>query len=151
VRAAEARDGASKASPVVLGVAPDEVSGPVEFAFAEAQRRGVPLLAVRSWMYPQTLPGEVVVPPKEEAEIKRRQNAELDAALAAVRTSFPDVPVVTEVGLAEPEAALVEASRDGCLLIVGARRRRGRFSLPLGKVTQRVLHHAYCPVVVVPV
>jgi nucleotide-binding universal stress UspA family protein len=151
VPAAVTGEGLAEAGPVVLGVAPDEVPGPVEFAFAEARLRGVPVRAVRTWRYPQTFPGEAVVPPQEEAEINRRESEELEGVLAAARTSFPAVPVVTEVVLNEPEAALVEASREACLVVVGARRRRGRHALPLGKVTQRVLHHARCPVVVVPV
>ncbi|MGW7001992.1 universal stress protein [Streptomyces sp. NPDC054933] len=145
------RSTASATGPVVVGVAPDEARGPVEFSFAEAERRGVPLRAVRTWLYPQSLPGHVAVPPHETAERARGEGEELEAVLAPVRESFPDVPVETEVRLAEPEAALVEASREASLVVVGARRHRGRFGLPFGRVTRRVLHHAHCPVVVVPV
>ncbi|GAA1899290.1 universal stress protein [Streptantibioticus ferralitis] len=145
------RSTGSAAGPVVVGVAPDEARGPLEFAFVEAERRGVPLHAVRTWLHPQALPGQAVVPPHETAERDRGEGEELDALLAPVRESFPDVPVETEARLAEPEAALVEASRAASLVVVGARRHRGRFGLPFGRVTRRVLHHAHCPVVVVPV
>jgi nucleotide-binding universal stress UspA family protein len=137
--------------PVVVGVASDEDSAPVDFAFAEAERRGVALQAIRVWMAPQVYPGHMAVPPDEEAERNLKEGEELQAALAAGRRAFPEVPVATAVGLDEPEAALVSASEQAGLVVVGARRSRGTFPLPLGLVTGRVLHHAHCPVTVVPV
>ncbi|WP_269858254.1 universal stress protein [Streptomyces sp. RPT161] len=144
------RTTASGEGPLVVGVAPDEPQEPVEFAFAEAERRDVPVRAVRGWLYPQTLPGHVVVPALEAVERDRAERKEVTALLAPVRERFPTVAVRIEVGLAEPEAALVDASGEASLVVVGARRNRGRFGLPLGPVTRRVLHHARCPVVVVP-
>ncbi|MCQ4041287.1 universal stress protein [Streptantibioticus rubrisoli] len=144
------RTAASGSGPVVVGVAPDERREPVEFAFAEAERRGVPVRAVRGWLDPQTPPGHTV-PPAEVVERDRAEREELATVLAPVREAFPSVAVRIEVGPVEPEAALVDASWDTSLLVVGARRHRGRFALPLGRVTRRALHHARCPVAVVPV
>jgi nucleotide-binding universal stress UspA family protein len=45
---------------------------------------------------------------------------------------------------------LLEASHGADLLVVGARRRPGHFGLQLGLVAHTVLHHAACPVAVVP-
>ena len=49
---------------------------------------------------------------------------------------------------------LVKASRDGDLLVVGARGGAQSGGLaqytPLGSVSNKVLHHSRCPVVVVP-
>lgn len=137
--------------PVVLGLGPGEAQEPVEFAFAEAEHRAVPLRAVRAWLYPQVVPGHMVVPPDEAAEQNQLASEDIEHALAPGRKSRPNVPVTTWVGLGEPEAALVEASHDASLLVVGARRHRGRFAMPLGPVARRVLHHAACPVTVVPV
>ncbi|QMU77037.1 universal stress protein [Streptacidiphilus sp. PB12-B1b] len=142
---------APEQGPVVVGVASDEDAAPVEFAFAEAERRGAPVHAIRTWMAPQVYPGHMAVPPDEEAERNLREAEELEAALAAARKAYPEVPVATAVGLDEPEAALVAASEPAGLVVVGARRHRGVLALPLGRVTSRVLHHAHCPVVVVPV
>ncbi len=145
------RASATGSGPVVVGVAPDEPREPVEFAFAEAERRGVPVRAVRGWLDPQPLPGHVVPPPREVAERDQAEREDLAAVLVPVRESFPTVPVRIEVGLAEPESLLVDASGQASLLVVGARRHRGRFALPLGRVARRALHHARCPAVVVPV
>jgi nucleotide-binding universal stress UspA family protein len=142
--------GTAMSRPVVVGVASDETAACVDFAFAEAQMRGVPLLAVRSWMAPQAIPGHMVATPREKADRARDETAQLESALAAGRAEYPGVSVTTSVALSEPEALLVTASRDSCMVVVASRRRRSRFAPPVGRVTHRVLHHAQAPVVVVP-
>jgi nucleotide-binding universal stress UspA family protein len=136
---------------VVVGIAPDEAYGPVEFAFTQAQRHGAEVLAVRTSLYPQTIPGSITVPPDEAQEVTARETAEVEELLATARKAFPDVPVRVETGLGPAEAALVEASKGADLVVVGSRRHRRRFALPIGTVTTRVLHHAHCPVAVIPV
>jgi nucleotide-binding universal stress UspA family protein len=137
--------------PVVLGIAQDEAPGPVDFAFGEARRRGTNVLAVRRWVYPQSFPGHIAVSPEEEQRENAQAAAEVEECLAAARQAYPDVAVRVETGLGVPEEALVEASRSASLVVVGSRRHRRRFTLPVGLVTGRVLHHAQCPVAVVPV
>ncbi|TDT97351.1 nucleotide-binding universal stress UspA family protein [Streptomyces sp. 846.5] len=146
VRAAEVPHGAD----VVLGAAPDETDAPIDFAFGEAQRRGVPLRVIRTWMYPQSYPGIVVVPPLDRIRRDRAESMELTEVLARAHKEFPDVEVVQQVTMDEPEGALVEASAGTALVVIGAQRRKHPFALPLGHVAQRVLHHAHCPVAVVP-
>lgn len=45
---------------------------------------------------------------------------------------------------------LPDASAEAALLVVGARRPHGRVASRIGRVTHAVLHHAACPVAVVP-
>ena len=146
VRAAEAQHHGA----VVLGAAPGEVDAPIEFAFAEAERRGVPLRVIRTWMYPQSYPGFIVVPPQDRAQRDRAEGTDLTEVLARGRKAFPGVEVVQEVTLDEPEGALVDASATAGLIVIGAQRRKHPFAMPMGHVVQRVLHHAHCPVAVVP-
>ncbi|MFF1370044.1 universal stress protein [Streptomyces virginiae] len=45
---------------------------------------------------------------------------------------------------------LVEASRHADLLVMGGRRSPGYLGRTLGRVTHSLLHHAYCPVELIP-
>ena len=49
-----------------------------------------------------------------------------------------------------PAKALLDAASGADMLVVGSRGRGGFQGLLLGSVSQQVLHHAKCPVVVIP-
>lgn len=66
-------------------------------------------------------------------------------------TSGRDVPPVeVEVVAGHPAAALVERSAGATLVVVGSRGAGGFSRLLLGSVSTAVVHHAHCPVLVVP-
>jgi nucleotide-binding universal stress UspA family protein len=81
---------------------------------------------------------------------RRHAGGVLDNALAPMGEEYPDVPVHRKVVAGSARQALLVAARDADLLVVGARRRQGQVGLQLGLVNHGVLHHAPCPVVVVP-
>jgi nucleotide-binding universal stress UspA family protein len=97
-----------------------------------------------------------VAVPADEAllESSRRAAAELVAnAATELGVSQPASVTVRAVnGIAAAE--LIEASRDADLVVVGARggAHAGGLAghMPIGSVSNKVLHHAECPVVVVP-
>jgi len=60
------------------------------------------------------------------------------------------VPVIRQVVEGLARQALLDAASRGDLLVVGARRRHGHVGLQLGLVNHAVLHHAPCPIAVVP-
>jgi len=63
-------------------------------------------------------------------------------------TQPPQVSVRAVSGFAARE--LIEASRNSDLLVVGSRGGGGFSRLMLGSVSSQIVHHAACPVVVVP-
>ncbi|MFG3551723.1 universal stress protein [Streptomyces sp. NPDC047725] len=132
---------------VVVGVGEGaDDTAVVRFAAEEAQRRGVPLAAVRAWRVPAHESAESTPATGEPARTYERRAAEaLDAALADVP---PEVQVHRHTVEGHARGVLEAASREADLLVVGTRRHRGQYGLQLGRVTLAVLHHAACPVAV---
>jgi nucleotide-binding universal stress UspA family protein len=96
--------------------------------------------------------GNPIVYPEDRAEqVEARQAAEKAVAGAAGRlgrSSPSPVTVLSFSGNAAHE--LIEASRDADLVVVGARGGGGFASLIMGSTSSQVVHHAHCPVVVMP-
>ncbi|MFD5949146.1 universal stress protein [Streptomyces collinus] len=137
---------------VVVGV-PDEPadSVAVRFAFREAARRGVPLEAVRAWCLPADEAADHAPFTGEPVEVHRQRAVEaLESGLREPAGELPWVEVRRRVVEGPARAALLDASADAALLVVGARHHHGRFGPRIGRVTHAVLHHAACPVAVVP-
>ncbi|SEL51918.1 universal stress protein [Streptacidiphilus jiangxiensis] len=137
---------AAPEAPVVVGVA-REVTEPLAFAFAEAELRGAPLIAVRSWALANPY---VVASPEAVTEIEADEDRELRSLVDVVHRRHPSVEVGTRVEFATAEAALIEAAKGAGLVVLGRHRRHMRYGLPLGRVPHRVLHLSDLPVVVVP-
>ena len=96
-----------------------------------------------------TVDGEYVTGrfPTVAAERERR----LDELLAPWREKFPAVPLSRQMFPASPSRILVDSSRSAGLVVLGGRiRATGHDGLRIGALAHTVLHHAYCPVVIVP-
>jgi nucleotide-binding universal stress UspA family protein len=127
---------------VVAGVSgTDQDAAVLAFAFDEAQRRGAALKVILCWHPP--LANEKLPPPD-------RAHAWLSEALAGWRQQYPDVEVHATVLHAHPADALVNAALSQELLVVGRREKRVRLGHVMGSVSLAVLHHATCPVALVP-
>jgi nucleotide-binding universal stress UspA family protein len=120
----------------------------VRFAAREAVLRDAALVAMMSvhmpdlaWIDPYAI--------REHPEAGHLERAEdkLRSILAAIDTAGADVePVVST----EPApAALVAASTDAELLVVGSRGRGGFRGMVMGSVSLQCVLHAHCPVTVV--
>jgi nucleotide-binding universal stress UspA family protein len=93
----------------------------------------------------------VAAPGDEERVAEARKAAE--AAVAAIASKMGDgrpesVSVIAVSGFTVE--TLLDAAKDGDLLVVGSRGGGGFSALVLGSVSSQVVHHAKCPVVVVP-
>ncbi|MFD2685490.1 universal stress protein [Streptomyces phyllanthi] len=141
------------AAPVVVGFdAHHPVGEAADFAFSAAEARGAPLWAVRAWALPadSVSPRTLVVTEEDRATWEDQEVQQLSDALRAWREKYPDVTVRSDVVLLHPAQALLNASREADLLVVGRRIDPQAAEGRLGPVTHAVLHHARCPVAVVP-
>ncbi|MFJ7587509.1 universal stress protein [Streptomyces sp. NPDC097617] len=74
----------------------------------------------------------------------------VESSLEPWREKFPAVEVTDSIGVESPAKTVVRSAEDAGLLVVGRRRRRPALAPRLGPVAQAALHHARCPVAVVP-
>ncbi|MFE1922102.1 universal stress protein [Streptomyces asoensis] len=118
----------------------------VRFAFREAQARGCTLDVVRAWRRP--VHEDAGDPATGESE--ERASAVLDALVRDAGAERPGVRVRTATVEGPAHTVLVHRSAAADLVVVGARRRHGHPGLQLGRVSHTLLHHAHCPVAVVP-
>ncbi|MDI3385379.1 universal stress protein [Streptomyces sp. B-S-A8] len=143
--------------PVVLGLEPEETGdAAIEFAFAEAARKGARLEVVTTYSVPLstlTVVGPYVTGtdgdgrPEIEAELYEAQRRRLEASVSG----HPDAEVTCVVAPADAAGRLVVASQTAGLLVVGRHRRRlSADSFLVGSAANAVLLHAHCPVAVVP-
>ncbi|MEU5613876.1 universal stress protein [Streptomyces sparsogenes] len=147
----EARTPEARERDVVVGLS---LHGPqdnlLEFAYVTAFTRGVPLRAVHG----TGLPVQAFVPwgvdPGIAKELAGKAQRELDEVLRPWREKFPRVRVIDEVRLESPAQAVVRAAAGSGLLVIGRRRHRAALAPRLGPVVQAAVHHATCPVAVVP-
>lgn len=147
--------GGRSTGPVVVGVDGSAANaGAVDFAFEAAAMRDSALLAVHSyttWNTEVPIPDDPTQPYAAKPGALEDQEERLLAETLAGRTAkYPDVVVEPRSGRGPVRETLIEASRDAGLIVVGSRGRGGFTGMLLGSVSQAVLHHAHCPVVVVP-
>lgn len=137
---------------VVVGVDGSPANDPaVGFAFEEADRRGAPLLALHAWKTPvSTGPGDMLPLAYDPDDVRADESRVLAEALAGWQEQFPGVVVQRGLPLGGSRKALIEASDSAQLVVVGSRGRGGFTGLLLGSVSHAVLHHAACPVALVP-
>ncbi|MFJ7587522.1 universal stress protein [Streptomyces sp. NPDC097617] len=122
------------------------------YAAREAELRKGRLRLLHVWNVMQSV-GEVVSMLDGLSEIARKHEEALQAVTDAVRGEFPDLEVCSDAEKSMSVAGiLVEASRHADLLVMGGRRVPDSLGIGrnLGRATHRVLHHAHCPVLLIP-
>ena len=143
---------------IVVGVDGSDASrDALRWAAEEARLRSAPLVAVHAWSFvpaqPIGDPGMLAVP---AGDLAGQLGAEGDAAQIGLDQAVEDAlgadsDIELERRLAEGDAgeALVAASKDAQLVVVGSHGRSGFKAALLGSVSRHVVDHAACPVVVV--
>jgi len=135
---------------IVVGVDGSELSdAALTFAFEAAAARGVPLVAVHTWLDVNMAGAWAVLPETIDWDWLQKEEENLLAErLVAWREKFPQVEVRPLVARDRPDRALLEHATGAQLIVVGSRGRGAFTGMGLGSVSQSLLHHAECPVAV---
>jgi len=118
------------------------------WAHRQAELTGAELVVVTAWSYPAasypTLTGYVPMPVGLDLEAESRTALE-----TVVKEAIGDVPVTLVVAEGHPANVVVDVARGASLVVVGSRGHGGFVGAMLGSVSQLIVTHAPCPVVVV--
>jgi nucleotide-binding universal stress UspA family protein len=140
-----------------LDVIGDPATGPevLEFAFEEAARRHADLYAFHAWEDPTLLYayGAQIFTHEQHVAALKLGRERLEAALAPWKQLHPEVKVSAEVLAGLPAKLLVESTDLVDLVVIGGRvhgTHGGRDGMRVGAIAHTVLHHAHCPVAIVP-
>jgi nucleotide-binding universal stress UspA family protein len=114
----------------------------LRYAFDAAILRQALVRVIFAWCPPE---GRYAVLEVGELALAVRQEAH--RIVAPWRERYPDIAVAEDTLRDHPVKALVEASADADLAVVAA---CGHTGLRLGSVSHGLIHHAHCPVAVVP-
>ncbi|MEU2391266.1 universal stress protein [Streptomyces sp. NPDC007369] len=132
---------------------PEDSHDVLGFAFEAAAARGASVRAVRAWDLPSIYaysPGSMWISDQDGGLVQYEQAA-LRRALEPWREKYPGVPVAEHVELGTAGQVLLSAAEGSAsLLVVGRRTRKGPVGSRIGSAAHAVLHHARCPVAVVP-
>ncbi len=149
-------DASSGAGRIVVGVDGSEGSlAALVWAVAEAKLRGVRVHAVLAWQPPEFYPAPNGWTPRRGPSGESAHQL-ADAALAEVTghgeaaVAGQGVKISCEALEGHPAQILVLSAEGAAMVVVGSRGHGGFVGVLLGSVSQHVVAHADCPVVVIP-
>jgi nucleotide-binding universal stress UspA family protein len=120
----------------------------VEFAFAEAEIRQVPVHAVRAWIEEDWRAPLAGLDGDGYQRMREQQGQLLDSVVEDVSRRHPNVGVVTELSSQTVSGALLQAAEQADLLIVGCRYSADDKFPRVGPITSWLMQRSPCPVVV---
>jgi nucleotide-binding universal stress UspA family protein len=136
---------------IVVGVDGSDTSQrALEWALEAGRVHEATVEVVHAWAFPY-MTGEpfaaAAFDPTPLADAARRT---IDAAVESADTSGLPAPVTRTLMNGGAAASILEVARAADLVVVGSRGLGGFTGLVLGSVSHHVVHHAPCPVIVVP-
>lgn len=134
---------------IVVGVdGSDGADAALEWALDEGRLRGAELDVIHAfYLFPDLTEAAVLT---DEPDMVAQAEELLRKAVEPAVATRPGLTVQTRAVQGPVARTLLDAAADADLLVVGSRGRGGFAGLLLGSVSQQCVHHAPCPVVVVP-
>jgi nucleotide-binding universal stress UspA family protein len=141
-------------SDVIVGIdGSHNSSQALDWAMKEAALRGADLTVITVNSVPMAYWSRQPAPlPGDDAKVEEIRHAAQDAVDKAAAALGDQQPKSVKVAAVNgfPAQVLIETSRGADLMVVGSRGGGGFGELFLGSICSQVVHHAKCPVVVVP-
>ncbi|WNV84795.1 universal stress protein [Umezawaea sp. Da 62-37] len=127
----------------------------LRWALNEAKRSGAAVEATMAWQHESEFVPAVSLGVHPYAEVLPQQHHHparvLHDLVTEIRAELPDAPEIAEVTITgDASTALLRASRQAALLVVGRHAHGPLTEALLGSVTTDCIRHAACPVVVIP-
>lgn len=145
------RGQAAAGGEVILGVdgSPESASA-VAFAFETASLTDATLNAIHAWHHPIiSPPGETLPILYTDVDVRNLESRLLAEAVSGWGDKYSDVALEKTLIRGGAVRALIEASSNAALLVVGARGRGGFAGLLLGSVGLTLMHRSPCPLAIV--
>ncbi|WP_328863769.1 universal stress protein [Streptomyces virginiae] len=141
---------ADEAGVVVVGVRDEHDLECAQYAAREAELRKASLRLLHVWNMLQSV-GDVATMLDNIEDVVGEHVEKLKAVTDRIRDEYPHLTVQADAEKSVSVAGiLVEASHRADLLVMGGRRSPGYIGPTLGRVTHTLVHHAHCPVLLVP-
>jgi nucleotide-binding universal stress UspA family protein len=123
----------------------------LRWAARYATATGARVRALLAWHYPTAVGEEPVgvAPEAIRAQTEAQMNETLDAAIAQAYEGQDSAGAEKHTAYGHPAQALIEASKEADLLVVGRHGRGAFVGMTLGSVSIHCVTGAFCPVVVV--
>ena len=143
-------------SEIVVGVDGSESSArAARWAVEEALHRGATVRIICAFQAPATwlgmgeALGATMTVSVSDEDLKSFGSATISSVLTTIEVP-EGVEVISDPRMGHASDVLISASKDADLLVVGSRGHGDIGSLLLGSTGMHCIHHAACPVVVVP-
>jgi len=117
----------------------------LRIAVDAARARGATLHVLHTWSFP-TAYDDVIMTRVDDDEWAPRATAEVQAALDGLGDPVTGLPVRIEAKHMKPAEALIRASQDADLVVIGRHDPRTPLGSHMGPVARAVLAGAECPV-----
>ena len=114
-------------------------------AFAMASGRGARLRILHAWRLQRPY-DDIMVGEAEASDWAAQVTERLEIATADLRSAFPEVDVEIDLRHQDPASALVAASDEADLLLLGRRRHTAPLGLQLGVTARALIRESRCPV-----
>jgi nucleotide-binding universal stress UspA family protein len=146
----DAGDSADVGRPIVVGVDGSEQSDRALGAALEiAHTLGTPVVAVNYWGFAVQAGLGTGFENVDWVSIREHEKHWLETHVETMREKYPDVALSTVSAQSSPTRGLRAMSASASMLVVGCRGRGAFLGTILGSVSQNLVHHADCSVLIV--